>query len=504
MQYIFFISEEIPTKYPKIDDNYTWHPIHKKTSFEEFSELWHSIQPYAIYTYGNNSLCDFLNKIFNVRKRWIHLNTLPEELCIVNNVFSSCLHHQYDDDHPLISVITSTFHSKEKIFRPFHSLQNQTYTNWEWVIWDDSKDNMTYENLLSIQKTDLRIRIYKAPTHSGSIGEMKRLACGVSYGSLIVELDHDDDLHPELFQWLIDASKKHSEADFFYCDTAMIHEKSLTSHSYDEFFGYGYCSHINVWSDFYNKWITQLINAKPNPVTLQHLVGLPNHVRVWRTAFYDKIGKHNPRLSVSDDYELLVKSFIHGKWCHITSCGYFQYLNEDGNFTFIRNSLIQHNVNHIYNHYKESLPEIPNDYKYEPYWKYDGNKFPNVNINYNPYPHDYSIIIVNPTKDKVEKLMNLNNFSLHVYMLNDYEGLDDHPPTWKRKISWWKIKNPEYFVNEDEKMRYLSKIATGNEIITDIDFFQKYLHISHISHIFELKSVNNKIDSFNVTYDELK
>jgi len=470
MQYVYFISPEILPKYPEIDEHYTWYHIHNDLSFEEFSELWQTNEPYAIYTYGKTTGWSFLNKIFNVRKRWVHLDVLPEKLDIIPNVFSTCLHHIYDDDHPLISVITSTFDSKEKIFRPLRSLQNQTYTNWEWVIWDDSKNNSTYENLLNIQKKDLRIRVYKAPKHSGSIGEMKRLASGVSYGSFILELDHDDDLHPELLQWIVDASKRHKEADFFYCDTAMIYEKSLKTHSYDEFYSYGYGSHINVWSDFFNKWITHFAKSSPNPITLQHLIGLPNHVRVWRTAFYDKIGKHNPRLSVSDDYELLIKSFINGKWCHIVSCGYYQYLNEDGNFTFIRNSLIQHNVKEIYKHYTNKLPKIPENYKYQPYWKYDDCQFPVVHLTYDPYPHDYSIIMIKPTKEKIERFMKINDVSLHVYMLDDFPDLDNLLVEWKRKISWWKIKNEKYFENDEEKIRYLTKLARGKHIIMDDEF----------------------------------
>jgi len=470
MQYVYFISDEKPIKYPEIDNHYTWYPIHNNLSFEEFSELWQSKQPYAIYTYGEKFLCNFLPEIFNVRKRWVHLNSLPEKLDIIPNVFSACLHHEYDDDHPLISVITSTFHSKEKILRPFNSLKNQTYKNWEWVIWDDSKNTCTYENLLDMQKKDLRLRVYKAPRHSGSIGEMKRLASGVSYGSFILELDHDDDLHPELLQWIIDASKKHKEAVFFYCDTAMMYENSLKTHFYDEFFGYGYCSHINVWSDFYNKWVIQLAKASPNPVTLQHLIGLPNHVRVWRTEFYDKIGKHNPRLSVSDDYDLLIKSFIHGKWCHIIGCGYYQYLNEDGNFTFIRNSLIQHNVKHLYERYRHLLPSIPEKYVYEPYWKYEGEKFPMVHLTFDPYPHDYSIIMINTNKEKIEELLMNKNISLHIYLLDYISELETFPVEWKRKITWWKIKNNDYFVNDQEKYRYLSKLASGKYIINSDDF----------------------------------
>jgi hypothetical protein len=66
-----------------------------------------------------------------------------------------------------------------------------------------------------MQKKDLRMRVYRAPKHSGIIGEMKRLASGVAYGSFIIELDHYYEIHSELFQWVVDESKIHTEADFF-------------------------------------------------------------------------------------------------------------------------------------------------------------------------------------------------------------------------------------------------------------------------------------------------
>jgi hypothetical protein len=45
---------------------------------------------------------------------------------------------------------------------------------------------------------------------------------------------------------------------------------------------------------------------------------------------------------------------------------------------------------------------------------------------------------------------------------------------WKRKISWWKIKNENYFNNDEEKLRYITKLSRGKHIIvitdeTDID-----------------------------------
>ena len=462
MQTVLFISTIKPEKYPIIDKHYSWFGIHSKLSFEEFSEIYHDKKPYAIYTYGDINIWNYLPNIYEVRKKWLHLNTLPSNLDIIPCVFSGIIKHIYDIDNPLLSVITTTYNSKEKIQRPWKTLRNQKYTNWEWIVWDDSEDNKTYENLLEMQKKDLRMRVYKAPKHSGIIGEMKRLASGIAYGSFIVELDHDDEIHPELFQWIVDASKIHKEATFFYCDSAQLYERTLKTHSYGDFFGYGYASHANVWSEMHNQWVTSTITAPPNAITLRHLIGTPNHIRVWKTDFYDKIGKHNPRLSVSDDYELLVKSYIHGKWCHIRACGYYQYRNEDGNFTFIRNSLIQHNVKHVYEHYKSQLPQPVENFKIEPVWKFDGDIYPTTHLTYDPYPHENSIIVIYPTIKKLQNIFNNYN-SVHVYIIGKCPNIKDE---WKLKISWWDLGSNDI----NDKIRYAKKLlVTGSNLIINND-----------------------------------
>lgn len=461
MQTILFISNTKPDKYPIIDKHYQWYGIHTKLTFEQFSEIYHDTKPYAIYTYDNINIWSYLSSIFEVRKKWVHLQTLPENLDIISCVFSGVIKHQYDSHHPLLSVITTTYNSKEKIQRPWKTLRDQTYTNWEWIVWDDSEDNKTYENLLQMQKKDLRMRVYKAPKHSGIIGEMKRLASGVAYGSFIIELDHDDEIHPELFKWVVDASKLYKEADFFYCDSAQLYERTLKTHSYGDFFGYGYASHAHVWSEMHNQWVVSTICAPPNAITLRHLIGMPNHIRVWKTELYDRVGKHNPKLSVSDDYELLVKSYIHGKWCHIRACGYYQYRNEDGNFTFIRNSLIQHNVRHIYNHYKSQLPQPVNNFRIEPVWKFDGDIYPTTHLTYNPNPHDYSIILINPTLEKIQNILKINK-SIHLYIIGKCPV--NLSIQQKLKITWWDLGSD----NIEDKIRYAKKLlVTGKNVLLE-------------------------------------
>ena len=54
----------------------------------------------------------------------------------------------------------------------------------------------------------------------------------------------------------------------------------------------------------------------------------PNHVRCWKTDFYHKIGGHVQELSVLDDMELLVRTFLYGKMTKIEKVLYIQHEGE--------------------------------------------------------------------------------------------------------------------------------------------------------------------------------
>jgi len=286
---------------------------------------------------------------FEYRKKWIHRGNFEGwngneiNFCY----FISSFGHRNDKANPLISVFTTTFHSGEKIKRPLHSLQKQTYRNWEWIIWDDSKDDKTYQELLEIQKKDIRIQVYKAHKHSGFIGEMKKISCGVAKGSWLVELDHDDPISPHLFQTIVEIQNQYPETEFIHSDYAVIREDSKTDTDYGgDYYTYGYGSHLYQWSSdgTTERYYLTLTNPIINASNIRYIVGVPNHVRIWKTSLYHKINGHNANLPVVDDYELLLRTFLETKnWVRIPECMYFQYQNSGGdNFTNHRNALIQH------------------------------------------------------------------------------------------------------------------------------------------------------------------
>jgi glycosyltransferase involved in cell wall biosynthesis len=394
----------------------------KKTPFQLFSNHFVTEKAVAVVTVCNDlefhHHFSFLQEMpYAIKRIWSHFQS-PVELTenVLANSSMSIVHgHKFAEDNPLVSVITSTFHSGERLLRPLHCLQQQTYANWEWVIWDDSKDESMWPTLQQLALDDFRIKVFRAPRHSGYIGEMKRLASSVATGKWLMEVDHDDEFDVHLIQWIVQASRAHPEVDFIYTDACEIFEDTGESHDYGDFFAFGFGSNVRVWNESRHQWITHVMTQGANPRTLRHIVGVPNHVRVWKTSFYNSIGRHAPTMPVSDDYELLLRSFLHGKWLHIPVCAYFQYRNRHGNnFTFLRNELIQHTAAWTWSKYEQDVLAKFRQLKvntecalpFAPVWHADKEHFPTLESAWLPEPFNVSttISIIMPTYNRADEL----------------------------------------------------------------------------------------------------
>jgi glycosyltransferase involved in cell wall biosynthesis len=299
---------------------------------------------------------------------------------ISDQVIEGCFMHSSmpnpkDDIVPLVSVVSTAYKSGDRILRPYNSLINQTYDNWEWIVYDDSEDNDdTWNRLNALYEKDYRITLIRSNKNDGNIGSVKFKASMLARGKYMVEFDHDDILHPQALQWLVDAGKTYPDAGFFYTYTCPIYEESESCLIYGEYIGFGYQGYEAVKLN--GRWMYNLTASTLNPVTIQHLIGMPNHLRAFKTDLYRKIGGSNSRFSVADDYEVMIKAFLETRYVCIPEPGYIQYHNVGGNnFTYLRNSLIQLLVKYVYNHYKPQIEQkftelgIDNDKHYHKCWE---------------------------------------------------------------------------------------------------------------------------------------
>jgi len=304
---------------------------------------------------------------YHERKRWLHFNSLEEIqpydlfFCWLRNADPPLENKtlpltRFSSDTPLVSVFTASFKSNKKIKRPYRSLLNQTYPNWEWVIVDDSGDKgVTYKKYLHPLK-DPRVRRYRQDSRNGYIGATKRYAAGLCTGEILVELDHDDELTPDCLEKIVDAFQKHPECGFAYGENAEVYAENNYAHWYGWDCGFGYSVYYRVWIHEMNRWQNVMKQTTINGTTIRHLVGLPNHPRAWTRDCYHLIGGHREELLVSDDYDILMRTFLSTKFVSIPHLLYIQYRNKAGkNSTFQRNQQIQILCNELENYYHQKI-----------------------------------------------------------------------------------------------------------------------------------------------------
>ena len=202
-------------------------------------------KPHVLISIGKLSSFPHLSKApFEVRKRWLHYDSPPDLTQQGIDAYNCYLRNLFDeneaDGNPLVTVFTPTFKTGEKISRAFLSLKEQTYSNWEWIIVDDSDDGgETFRMLRKLAKKDHRIQVFKPGEHSGMIGRLKNWACSLGKGRILVELDHDDALTDYALDSVVKGFQQSAEAGFLYTDCAEIYEDggNLT---YREGWAFGY------------------------------------------------------------------------------------------------------------------------------------------------------------------------------------------------------------------------------------------------------------------------
>lgn len=295
------------------------------------------------------------------------------------------------------SIITPIYKTPtNKIQRLYNSLLNQSYSNWEWIVFDDSPTDYkeSYNYVDNLSKSDNRIKLYSDNKNCGIIGEVKRKAFFLANGDVLVEVDHDDELVNTCIENLKIAYEYSDEIGFVYGHACELYEDDIDGKSIIDYgdyfaFGYGYYSNFKYKEKEYKVSICSNINPK----TIRHIVGVPNHVRSWRKEVYYNIGGHNKNLEVADDYELLVRTFLNTKMAKINVFTYIQYFERNSSNTqFKKNRDIQELVYLTANFYNDKIHKRFLELKIDDYVYVDS-----VNYNFeieNPKIEQYSNIII--------------------------------------------------------------------------------------------------------------
>jgi glycosyltransferase involved in cell wall biosynthesis len=316
------------------------------------------------------------NQSIEVRKRWLHYDETDMDPSLVaqhviGSYVSTATEKRFPET-PLVSVFTPTHNTGTGILRPYKSLCEQTYDNWEWVIYDDSPDDKTFEIAKNLAAHDRRIKVFKSSKPCGRIGEVKRRCCGLASGSIFVELDHDDELTVNCLGDIVEAFQTFPEAGFAYSDCAEILDTGENA-TYPDGYAFGFGSYR--YEDYRGHTYAVANYPSVNAKTTRHIVGMPNHARAWTREAYYAAGGHNPEVHVADDYELCIRTFLTTRMVHIKRLGYIQHISTSGSNTQrVRNKEIQRLVRYFAYQYDQQIHERFEELEVDDYiWTVAGN-----------------------------------------------------------------------------------------------------------------------------------
>ena len=317
-------------------------------------EKLHNANFHLLITYGssdkeyNDELLQIISeKMFVKRLHLTKLTNIDTFNKYVNMKYIANCSLSREFLRPTFSLFTPSYNSYHKILRVYDSLNAQTLKDWEWIILDDSPDDKHFQFLRKHFQYDNRIRFYRHSQNNGSIGNVKNEAVSLCRGKYVLEMDHDDEILPDVLQDSANLFDSNSEVGFIYMDFICVYE-SGANQWYGDFICKGYGGYYSM--KYKDKWRLVYITPNINNITLSHLVCCPNHPRIWRRQFLLELGNYCEHLHICDDYEILLRTAINNietegsqryKMAKIHKLGYIQYMNEgENNFSLIRNAEI--------------------------------------------------------------------------------------------------------------------------------------------------------------------
>lgn len=203
------------------------------------------------------------------------------------------------------SIITPTYKRPDKLVRAVKSLQNQTYTDWEMIIVNDSPNDTSYQTFTS-SINDPRIHYHVNDINQGVNYTRNKAIEFVSADSKwIIFLDDDDYFAPDTLQTFHDLILLHQGTKWFVTNRALTNGKTLTHFPKDD------TSYSYTWQYLILKRCkgdaTHCIETK---LITQNKIKFSQHVKQGEEWFFfyqlglqEKMYYHGHNSTITDGYD---------------------------------------------------------------------------------------------------------------------------------------------------------------------------------------------------------
>ena len=248
----------------------------------------------------------------------------------------------------MISVITPVHKDNPDILRATAaSLQAQTYREFEWVIVPNNGmlcPTTPLADSLAAWGLDFPVRVVPLLETTDSVGTIKKFAFAQGTGDWLLELDWDDLLTPDALERV--ALEAKLGADFAYSNCAYFKGNFEKPQRFNPVFGWTWRSFVHEGHEL-DETIAMPVDAH----SILWIYYAPDHLRAWRREFYAGVGGHDEKMTLADDHDLLVRTWLAGgKMVHIDRCLYL-YRAEGNTWLSERNGEIQQRTAEVYRKY---------------------------------------------------------------------------------------------------------------------------------------------------------
>ena len=211
-----------------------------------------------------------------------------------------------------LSIFTPT-HDPKYLQAAYDSIKDQPFD--EWVILAQACDVPDFK--------DKRVKVFTVPKIGDHyVGSLKRAACQLATGDILLELDHDDLLVDGAIEKVKQAFED-PEIGFVYSNFSNFQGDFEKVDRYSENYGW-------VYRPFTYKGhlLDECVSFEPSAAVVSRIWFAPNHLRAWRTTVYNEIGGHKD-MKVMDDGELLIRTYLATKMKRIDKCLYLYRIGQE-------------------------------------------------------------------------------------------------------------------------------------------------------------------------------
>lgn len=127
---------------------------------------------------------------------------------------------------PLVSVLMAIYNCEDTLEEAVDCILNQTYRNWELILYDDSSSDNTYEIASKIAVKDKRIKVFRNEKNLTLAPTLNKCLIKAQ-GEYTARMDGDDVCDKTRFEKEVDILNKHSEYAVVSCCMNLYDENGI-------------------------------------------------------------------------------------------------------------------------------------------------------------------------------------------------------------------------------------------------------------------------------------